>query len=93
MAGINLDVSGLKVLLEPVSAQTFSLTVPSAVPAVVEVLATGPQGPAGADGDGTAYYGQVASQTSQTFTGLTRERVCPDGAVYVHVGGCVRVRG
>jgi hypothetical protein len=45
MAGINLDVSGLKVLLEPVSAQTFSLTVPSAVPAVVEVLATGPQGP------------------------------------------------
>jgi hypothetical protein len=26
MAGINLDVSGLKVLLEPVSAQTFSLT-------------------------------------------------------------------
>ena len=50
MAGINLDVSGLKVLLEPVSAQTFSLTVPSAVPAVVEVLATGPQGPTGSQG-------------------------------------------
>jgi hypothetical protein len=77
MAGINLDVSGLKVLLEPVSAQTFSLTVPSAVPAVVEVLATGPQGPAGADGDGTAYYGQVASQTSQTFTGLSENVYVP----------------
>jgi hypothetical protein len=70
-------VSGLKVLLEPVSAQTFSLTVPSAVPAVVEVLATGPQGPAGADGDGTAYYGQVASQTSQTFTGLSENVYVP----------------
>lgn len=77
MAGINLDVSGVKVLLEPVSAQTFSLTVPSAVPAVVEVLATGPQGPAGADGDGTAYYGQVASQTSQTFTGLSQNVYVP----------------
>jgi hypothetical protein len=77
MAGINLDVSGLKVLLEPVSAQTFSLTVPSAVPAVVEVLATGPQGPAGANGDGTAYYGQVASQTSQTFTGLSENVYVP----------------
>jgi len=32
----------------------------------------GEQGVPGADGDGTAYYGQVASQTPQTFTGLTQ---------------------
>lgn len=45
MSNINLDVSGTKVTLEPITAQTFSLTVPSAVPAVITALATGPQGP------------------------------------------------
>ena len=42
---VELEVSGTKVELEPITAQTFSLTVPSAVPAVVTALATGPQGP------------------------------------------------
>ena len=45
MSNINLDVVGTKVTLEPITAQTFSLTVPSAVPAVITALATGPQGP------------------------------------------------
>jgi hypothetical protein len=45
VSNINLDVVGLKVTLEPITAQTFSLTVPSAVPAVITALATGPQGP------------------------------------------------
>jgi hypothetical protein len=45
VSNINLDVSGAKVTLEPITAQTFSLTVPSAVPAVITALATGPQGP------------------------------------------------
>jgi hypothetical protein len=36
-----------------------------------------PQGVPGADGDGTAYYGQVASQTSQTFTGLSENVYVP----------------
>lgn len=45
MSNINLDVVGTKVSLEPITAQTFSLTVPSAVPAVITALATGPQGP------------------------------------------------
>jgi hypothetical protein len=52
----------------PAVPQVADVTVP-AVPQVVQV---GVAGPAGADGDGTAYYGQVASQTSQTFTGLTQ---------------------
>ena len=42
---VELEVTGTKVELEPITAQTFSLTVPSAVPAVVTALATGPQGP------------------------------------------------
>jgi hypothetical protein len=45
VSDINLEVGGTKVSLEPVTAQTFSLTVPSAVPAVITALATGPQGP------------------------------------------------
>ena len=45
MSNINLEVAGTKVELEPITAQTFSLTVPSAVPAVVTALAVGPQGP------------------------------------------------
>jgi hypothetical protein len=45
VSNINLEVGGTKVSLEPVTAQTFSLTVPSAVPAVITALATGPQGP------------------------------------------------
>ena len=47
---VELEVTGTKVELEPITAQTFSLTVPSAVPAVVTALATGPQGPTGATG-------------------------------------------
>jgi len=45
VSNINLDVTGTKVTLEPITAQTFSLTVPSAVPAVITALAIGPQGP------------------------------------------------
>jgi hypothetical protein len=38
----------------------------SGQPTVIEVANVGPQGPPGADGDGTAYYGQMVTQTSQT---------------------------
>jgi hypothetical protein len=61
----------------PAVPQTADVTVP-AVPQVVQIGVAGPQGiqgpqgVPGADGDGTAYYGQVASQTPQTFTGLTQ---------------------
>ena len=61
MSNINLDVTGTKVTLEPITAQTFSLTVPSAVPAVVTALATGPQGPAQ-----FTFHGQMTTQTQQT---------------------------
>ena len=63
---VELEVSGTKVELEPITAQTFSLTVPSAVPAVVTALATGPQGPAA-----PAFYGSIARTTSGTVAGTT----------------------
>ena len=66
MSNINLDVSGTKVSLEPITAQTFSLTVPSAVPAVITALATGPQGPAA-----PALYGSIARVTSGTVAGVS----------------------
>jgi hypothetical protein len=45
-------------------------------PTVIEVANVGPQGPPGADGDGTAYYGQISTQTPQTV-------VITDAGVYV----------
>ena len=66
MSNINLDVSGTKVTLEPITAQTFSLTVPSSVPAVITALATGPQGPAA-----PAYYGYLSRTTAGTVAGTT----------------------
>jgi len=66
VSNINLDVTGTKVTLEPITAQTFSLTVPSAVPAVITALATGPQGPAA-----PAYYGSIARTVSGTVAGTT----------------------
>jgi hypothetical protein len=69
-------VPPVKVVLTPVEVQTFDVTVSAPNP-VVQVVSEGPQGPPGADGDGTAYYGQVASQTSQTFTGLTQNVYVP----------------
>lgn len=68
MAGINLEVSGAKVVLEPVSGQTFLLTVPSSVPAVVEVLATGPRGPQGEQGI-QGVQGATGSQGEQGIQG------------------------
>jgi hypothetical protein len=69
-------VPPVKVVLTPVEVQTFDVTVSAPNP-VVQVVSEGPQGPPGADGDGTAYYGQVASQTSQTFTGLSENVYVP----------------
>ena len=71
MSNINLEVGGTKVSLEPVTAQTFSLTVPSAVPAVITALATGPQGPAGPQGPkgDTGEQGPVGPQGEQGIQG------------------------
>jgi hypothetical protein len=98
-----------KVVLTPVEAQTFDITVSAPNP-LVQVFSEGPQGPVGqqgpvgpegpegpqgptgpqgvpgADGDGTAYYGQVASGTSQTFSGLQTNVYVPMALTTFTVG-------
>ena len=76
MSNINLDVTGTKVTLEPITAQTFSLTVPSAVPAVITALATGPQGPGVPSGGATDDL--LVKQSATSFDTAWQDEITVD---------------